>query len=95
MINFPTWVELPKRQPAKQLAIKRLRYVVLRAVIERTSSGHIAAFAESIGMDKSTIHNYIKLGKFSRPAADIAERIYGKDLIRAEWLTNPLDIDQK
>lgn len=92
MINFPTWVEMPKRQPKRQLAAKRLRYLVLRASIARTFGGHVTAFATELGMDKTTIHTYIKLGKFSAPAASAAEELFGSDLIRAEWLTNPLDI---
>lgn len=93
MIKFPTWVETPRRQPKQQLAAKRLRYLVVRASIQRTFGGHIASFATAIGMDKSTIHLYIKLGKFSKPSAEMAENIFGSDVIQADWLTSPLTIE--
>lgn len=93
MVNFPNWVTAPKRQSKQQLAVKRLRYLCLRATIEDAPGGNIASFSEAIGMERTTIHLYVKLGKFSAPAAQRAEDHFGTDLISAEWLIDPLSID--
>ena len=89
---FPDWVEKPKRQPRRQLAIKRLQYVVMNAALHRGGAGNIAAFAKVMGMERTTIASYIRHGRFSHPAALLAETTFGADLIKKEWLTDPLDI---
>lgn len=95
MINFPDWVELPKRQSKQQLAAKRLRYMLSRAALERVGYGNISTFAISIGLERNTVHLYVKNGRLSVPAATMAEEVFGKELIRAEWLLNPLAIGAK
>lgn len=95
MIDFPDWVNIPKKQTQLQLARKRLRFLVLRAAVQATVAGNIVSFGEAIGLHRATMHNYIKTGSFSIVAAARAEIVFGVELIRKEWLTNPLDIDAK
>lgn len=93
MINFPDWVGMPKRQSKQQLATKRLRYLLCNAALHRNGRANIASFAHTIGMETTTIHFYVKKGGLSQAAADKAESIFGSELIRAEWLTDPLSIE--
>ena len=90
MIKFPSWVTLPKKATKQQQAFKILRYLVIRASLETSDSANVTDFATSIGLDRTTVHGYMKKGKFSLPSAVAAEAYYGKDLIQAAWLTNPL-----
>lgn len=92
MITFPDWVCNPKRQSKAQLASKRLRYLVLNAAVKRTVNGNIVSFGVMIGLQRGAVHSYIKAGAFSQASALRAEQIFGQDLIRAEWLTDPLSI---
>lgn len=92
MINFPAWVDTPKRQSKQQLASKRLKFLLCNAALQHTGRGNIAAFAETIGLEMTTVHLYVKKGALSRPAAETAEEIFGRKLIRAEWLTDPLSM---
>ena len=90
---FPDWVAKPKRQTRRQLAVKRLKFVVMNAALQRGGAANVATFAKAMGMDRCTISTYIKHGRFSHPAALLAETVFGADLIKKEWLTDPLDID--
>lgn len=89
---FPDWVTKPKRQTRRQMAVKRLQFVVMNAALQRAGAGNIAAFAKLLGMERTTISTYIRQGHFSHPAALLAETTFGTDLVQKEWLTNPLDI---
>lgn len=93
MINFPEWVDQPKRQSKRQLAEKRLRYLMVRAALTVSGSATVASFASAIGLERTTVNLYTKKGKLSIRAAKKAEEVFGRDLIRAEWLTNPLAIE--
>ncbi len=95
MVNFPDWVELPKRQAPEDLAAKRLRYLVIRASVEHNFGANIASFSKAIGKERSTVHMYIKNGKFTDSVAMLCEQVFGKKSLRAEWLINPLEIEQK
>lgn len=95
MVNFPQWVSLPKRQARLSLVQKRLQYVVMRAALEKCGAGNVAAFATAIGMERNTIYTYIRQGKFSKRTAAMAEEVFGTDLVKAEWLLNPMDIAAK
>lgn len=90
MIKFPSWVIVPKKASKQEQAFKILRYLVVRASLETSASANVTDFATNIGLDRTTVHGYMKKGKFSGPSAAAAEAHYGKDLIQAAWLTNPL-----
>lgn len=92
MIKFPSWVVLPKRAPKNDQALKVLRYLVIRASFATSASANVADFATAIGLDRTTIHSYMKKGKFSIRAARAAEAHYGPELIKADWLINPLEL---
>lgn len=89
---FPDWVIKPKRQTRRQLAVKRLQYLVMNAALQHGGAGNVATFARALGMERCTISTLIRHGKFSHPAAALAESIFGEELIKKEWLTDPLDI---
>lgn len=89
---FPEWVTKPKKQTRRQLAVKRLRFVIMNAALQRGGAGNVATFAKELGMERTTISSYIRHGRFSHPAAALAELTFGADLIKKEWLTDPLDI---
>lgn len=90
---FPDWVTKPKKQPRRQLAVKRLRFVIMNAALQRGGAGNVATFAKEMGMERTTISSYIRAGRFSYPAAALAEQTFGVDLIKKEWLTDPLTMD--
>jgi hypothetical protein len=92
-IVFPDWVAKPKRQTRRDIAVKRLQYIVMNAALQRGGAGNISTFAKVMGMERCTISTYIKHGRFSHPAAALAESVFGADLVKKEWLTDPLDID--
>jgi hypothetical protein len=94
MINFPEWVTTPKGQSEEKLASKRLKYIICRAALEKLGAGNITAFGRAINLESTTLHLYVKLGAVSKVAAERAEKAFGRKLIRAKWLTNPLEIEE-
>lgn len=92
-IEFPSWVTSPKRLTRRQLASNRLRFLVMNAALQAGGAGNVATFAHALGMHRTTITSQIKAGKFSHPAAVLAEKTFGQALVRKEWLTDPLNID--
>ena len=92
MVKFPAWVSLPRAQSKEDLARKRIRYLLLRASIESTEGGNFTSFAERVGIDRSQVHIYAGKGRFNIQMAEACERVFGRDLIRKEWLIFPLDI---
>jgi len=89
---FPGWVEKPRNQPPIELARKRLRFLISKTMLERTETGTQSEIAEKCGITRTTISNFIQLGKFSEPSATRFERAYGRGWIPREWLQEPLDI---
>jgi hypothetical protein len=88
--DYPEWVTSPKRQPRRALAQKRLMFIVMHAAVQQVGTGSVSAFARTMGMERCTISGYIKGGRFSHPAAQLAETTFGAHLVRKEWLTDPL-----
>lgn len=87
---FPDWVVKPNRQTRRQSAVKRLKFIVMNAALQHSGAGNVATFAKALDMERSTISGYIRHGRFSYPAAARAESVFGADLIKKEWLTDPL-----
>lgn len=92
-IEFPLWVTNSKRLTRRQLASNRLRFLVMNTALQARGAGNVATFAHALGMHRTTISSQIKAGKFSHPAAALAEKTFGAQLVRKEWLTDPLNID--
>jgi hypothetical protein len=89
-MRFPAWVDGPRKTKA-QRATARLKFIIfsLSAGTERMSA---RCLAEKVGLDHSTISGYIRRGAFSPNAAAKIETALGRKTIRAEYLTDPLNI---
>ncbi len=88
-MKFPEWVlKAPKRLQASA----RLRYLVYRLAIEITPKASVRALCEQTAIDHSTVTLYIKRGQFSPSLAHAWQKQFGRTLVRAEWLIEPLDI---
>lgn len=95
MIRFPHWVAHPSTQPKSDLAVKRLRFLVLNAAIQKTMTGNISSFSAFCDLDRTQVHAYLRAGRFSPNMAEAIEDAIGdRDLIRKEWLVFPLRIEQ-
>jgi len=90
-MKFPTWVDEPKRQTKAQLATKRLKYLIERAVIEK-GCGSIGGLAANAGVDRTSIHKHIEAGRFSEVMATTLESFAGAELLPRQALTDPLAI---
>ncbi len=92
-MKFPLWVTKTRGQ--QKQASARLRYILTSVAVKLGPRASIRAFAEAVGCDHSTLAYYVKQGFFSADMAHQVENALGSDIIRADWLTNPLSIDNK
>ena len=91
-MQFPPWADGPKLSK-KRRATLRLKYMISRlALIASVRQSH-RALGERCGLDHSTISMYVRRGAFSPNAAAVIEQAMGRNNIRAEWLTDPLNIE--
>lgn len=92
--TFPDWVEKPARQKPEELATKRLRFIVshLCAV---TGSHQITDLARRCDVERTSIHYYIRRGRFSLSMATKIEKALGGQVVKAIHLTRPLEIKTK
>lgn len=93
MVVFPTWVKQTPKSDKQTLASRRLRYLVMRAAVEKTESGSISSFADLCSIERTQIHLAFRTGHFSAKMALVIEKAAGRDLLRKEWLIFPLDIE--
>lgn len=94
-LQFPEWVDAPKRQSKAALASKRLQYILCRAALVTVPSGNIAQFALRVGVDRSSLHNFVRKGAFSAKTAIAIEECVGREHTPHEYLRNPLSITTK
>lgn len=92
--KFPTWVETPPNQSDEARASKRLRFI-LEQVCTSTGLLRIAVLARHCNVERTSIHFYIRRGKFSAAMAQQIEDALGKTVVRASHLTDPLSIKAK
>lgn len=88
-MKFPPWT---KKGTLQERATKRLRYLINSTAAWVTEDGSVSAFATHCGVDRSSLHTFIARGAFSAATAVAIERAVGPDVLRAVWLTNPLEI---
>lgn len=91
MVKFPPWVDAPGLSDQARAA-NRLRYLIGRTAVEVTKDGTFGAFADFCGIDRGTLHVWIRRGSVSAPMALAIERAVGADVLRAVDLTDPLSI---
>lgn len=96
MCKFPAWVEGPrtKKPDMDALATRRLRYLVITASINTNESGSIASFSDFCGVERTQVHAALREGRFSAKMATKIEKACGRSVVRREWLTYPLDIEE-
>lgn len=90
-VVFPDWVNSPPDQAPSELAQKRLRYLVRRAALEVAANGSVQSLSSMCGLHRSTFSNFMSAGAFSAATATKLESVCGRELLRHEWLMNPLD----
>lgn len=89
-MRFPEWVT--KTRKNKQ-ASARLRYIILKLCIETVSKPSFRDFARTTGLcDYSTISSYITKGGFTPGLAERFETYFGKKVVTATMLTDPMSI---
>jgi len=91
-VDFPRWVETPKRQSKESLATKRLQYLLCRAALATVPGGSITEFAAKAGVERSSLHTFVRKGEFSAKTAVAIEEFVGRDHTPHEFLRNPLGI---
>lgn len=91
MYKFPAWVGGPKEPDAAQ---RRLRYFLVRASIEATDKGTIAAIADLAGVERTHMHAAMREGSLSAKMAAAVEKACGRKVIRREWLIHPMDYEE-
>jgi len=101
MISFPAWVTGPRKKRAltdadrAALASRRLRFLVMRAAVEKTEAGSIASLSDFCGVTRTDVHAAIRTGHFSTRLASKIESACGRELIRRDWLVFPCDIEDQ
>ena len=91
-MQFPPWANGPKLSK-KQRASLRLRYIISKISLQISGRQSHRALAEHVGLNHSTISLYVSRGAFSEKAAKTIEERVGRTICRAEWLTDPLNIE--
>jgi hypothetical protein len=91
-MKFPSWVETPKSQPKHDLASKRLMYMLMHAALQTVPKGCMTKFAAHCSVDRSSLYKFCERGEISARTATAIEKAVGRDLIRHEWLMNPLSV---
>ena len=89
-MKFPQWVI--RTRGKKYQASARLRYIIMNVAVQLNHRASLHAVAEFVKCDHSTLAYYVKQGHFSPTMAQQMEAKLGSDIIRAEWLTDPLSI---
>jgi hypothetical protein len=87
---YPDWVNKPKTQSPKELAKKRLRYILLNAALHIGDRASYYPFAKLTGMHHTTFCMAVERGNFSLGTALIIESHVGRHLAPHEVLVNPL-----
>lgn len=91
-MKFPSWVETPKSQPKQELASKRLSYMLMHAALQTVPKGCMTKFAAHCNVDRSSLYKFCERGEISARTATAIERVVGREVIRHEWLMNPLSV---
>lgn len=93
-IKFPDWVIKTKGKQAQASA--RLRYISVYLCLQVTGKVSYREFHAITGICTHTaIWKYVRDGAFSQSMADKFEAYFGKKVVTAEMLTNPLSIQVK
>ena len=95
-MNFPNWVcrsAAGGRASQATIASNRLKYILKKIAIEHNQRGSTEQLARAIGMHHSTFSIYIRRGHFSNSAAAAIEKMFGREIVKADWLCEPLNIE--
>ena len=91
-MQFPPWANGPKLSKKRRASL-RLRFIVSNLALNVSGRQSHRALAEHVGLNHSTISLYVSRGAFSEKAAKTIEQRVGQTTCRAEWLTDPLNIE--
>jgi hypothetical protein len=91
-IQFPAWVDTPKRQSKQDRASKRLQFLLCNAALQTVPGGSIAEFARKAQVERSSLHTFVRNGSFSAKTAVKIEKFVGRDTLPYEFLMSPLEI---
>ena len=89
-MQFPQWVL--KTRGKKNQASARLRYILVALALQLNQRASLRGVSKFAGCDHSTLSYYVKQGAFSENMALQLEKKFGADVVRHEWLTDPLSI---
>lgn len=92
-MHFPTWVDGPRSKTKAQRASARLKWMLSQVAFSLTGKTGMRNLAPLTGLDQSLFYLYIRQGAFSATSATAIEKALGRKVIKAEYLTNPLDIE--
>lgn len=91
-MKFPEWVDDP-HQSNTERAGARLRYILKTASLHLTGDGTMRSIARMADVDHSTMAAAVKRGWFSIPMANKIQEAVGRDHLKCEHLTHPLEIE--
>lgn len=92
-MQFPYWIDNTRNTRKK--AQLRLKYMLNRAALEKYGRTSMHDLAADAGCNHSSIFNAINRGYFTPQMAEAIERVFGKGLLPAEHLVEPLEVDSK
>lgn len=92
-MHFPVWIDAARHSRLKRAQL-RLKFILNMAALIKYGRTSIHDIARDIGCDHSSIFNAIRRGYFTCPMAERLEQHFGTDLVRAEWLVDPLAIEE-
>lgn len=88
-MTFPPWIE---RKPANLRARLRLKHMLQVAALNHYGRTSMHDLARDAGCNHSSIFNAINRGYFTESMAKSIEKVFGRDRLRHECLTNPLEL---
>lgn len=93
-MKFPPWVSVEdgRRLSGRELASNRLYYLLSCAALQVDRRAHLSALAEHCGTSRQNLHFQIMRGRCSQRVAEAVERLAGREVVRKEHLTDPLEI---
>lgn len=90
-MRFPVWIDAARHGSLKRAQL-RLKFILNMAALLKYGRTSMHDIARDIGCDHSSIFNAIRRGYFTSPMAERIEQHFGRDVIRAEWLIEPLSV---
>lgn len=91
-MHFPVWIDAARHSRLKRAQL-RLKFILNMAGMMKHGKTSIHEIARHIDCDHSSVFNAIRRGYFTTPMAEKIEQHFGRDLVRFEWLVEPLSIE--